>query len=275
MRTFEIDWLALADWEKRGRLFGGLGRFDGGGYPAVAMEYRPRGVDWTRLRTLWLRLPPHAHLLQGIEPYGADGMWLRYAAIDWDGRTEVTAVRCACWVMQIADVFRMIVSEVREADLPQFGNPIAYIDIGGAARVGFRPPSPGAIGPRDERALVFVIGSLMRAMLRTAPPPMHAIVATCTDPTPENRYRSLARLVEACREALAIDQAVRAGSLLASWQHAERGMGFLALNDAEHAHAEFITALRCGEYKGIARWGCDSALRLRQQARMWARPQAS
>ncbi len=269
MRTFEIDWLALADWEKRGRLFGALSVFDGGGYPAVAMEYRPRGVDWSRLRTLWLRLPPHPHLMQAVDPLDGDGVRLRYAAIDWDGRTDVTAVRCACWAIQIAEVFRMIVSEVREADLPQFGNPIAYVDIGGAARVAFRPPHPAAIGPRDERALVLVIGSLLSAMLPNAPAPMQLVLSTCVDPRPASRYRSLAQLIETCREQMSIEDGVRAGNLLASWQHAESGMGFLAMNDAEHAHAEFVTALRYEAYKGLARWGCDSALRRRQESRRW------
>lgn len=272
MRTFEIDWLALADWAKRGRLFGELSVYDGGGFPAVAMEYRVRGVDWSRLRTLWMRLPPHPHLLQAIEPLEEDGLRLGYAALDWDGRTDITAVRCAGWAMQIADVFRMIVSEVREADLRHFGNPIAYVDIGGAMRVAFLPPYPSAIGPRDERDLVYVIGSLLRSMVRIAPPPMHTVVARCTHASIENRYRSLALLVTTCREELAIDQALRTGTLLASWQHAERGMGFLAMNDPEHAHAEFVTALRYDEYKGLARWGCDSALRRRQEARSWQSP---
>lgn len=272
MRTFEIDWLSLADWEKRGRLFGELSMFDAGGLPGVAMEYRPRGVEWARLRTLWLRLPPHPHVLQAIEPLGEDGVRLGYAAIDWDGRTEITAVRCAGWAMQIAEAFRMIVSEVREADLRHFGNPIAYCDIGGAMRLAFRPPNPAAVGPRDERQLVYVIGSLLRSMMRTAPPPMHTVLGTCTHPTPENRYRSLSLLVQTCRHELAIDQAVRAGGLLAAWQHAERGLGFLALNDPERAHAEFITALRYDDYKGLARWGCDSALRRRQEARRWQSP---
>src|SRR4051812_36711327 len=103
MRTFEIDWLMLADWEKRGRLFGALSPVaTASGHVVVGMDYRVAGVDWSRLRALWLRLPAHPHLIEAIEPCGDDSLKLRYSAIDWYGRSEVSASRCASWAIQIA-----------------------------------------------------------------------------------------------------------------------------------------------------------------------------
>jgi hypothetical protein len=269
MRMFEIDWLMLADWEKRGRLFGALSLVETGGHAAVGMDYRIRGAEWSRLRTLWLRLPSHPHLIEALAPFGDDGVKLRYTAIDWYGRSEVSPGRCASWTLQVADVFRTIVSEMREADLRQFGNPAIHIDIGGAARVAFRPPHPGSVGPRDERAFACLVGALLRSILPTPPAQMQRILDTCMHADPTKRYRSLAALEKACRDVVEMANPLRAGSGLAAWKHAECGIGFLAMNDAERAHGEFVAALRYDEYKGLARWGCDSALRRRQQTRGW------
>ncbi|NVB81550.1 MAG: hypothetical protein HOV81_24360, partial [Kofleriaceae bacterium] len=149
-----MDWGERADWNHRRGELGELRYEDG----EVVAPYYWKGSD--RFAEAWDRLPPHPHLLR-LRP-GRMKMpgtsRLQYAAIDWQPRGPATAMMLAAWTIQVADVFRVIKREVVESDLALFGKPMIYIDIGGAARVGFAP-SDSTTEPRDERSLAALVAS--------------------------------------------------------------------------------------------------------------------
>jgi tetratricopeptide (TPR) repeat protein len=244
------------------------------GRPIVAMTYSPPHAEvgavndaWARLRDLWLELPPHPHLIDALERGPGDALLVRYAALDLDhaqlrlDRDRRARATLAGWGVQIASALRMVVAEVAAEEVARFLRPIVWIDVGGAARVGFAPCEPGA--RCDEHAFVYAVGQALRAL--SIDPELggrtELVLDRCVHANPAERYQTLDELCEALRR-VGGDGAPRTGESLASWTLAEEGYGWLALGSPTRALGRFEDALELDPHLKVADRGWNRAIEL-------------
>jgi tetratricopeptide (TPR) repeat protein len=237
--------LELADWQLRSPAFGALCEYDDG-RPVVAAPYLPEEADsdaWRRLRTAWLELSPHPHVLDALDASG-DALLLRYAALDWHDVGVRSPAAIGAWGAQVTDAFATIVAEVPAADARQFLRPVVRIDLLGAARVAFLPPP--ASDAHDERAFVHAIVAALQSLYPgwERVPALRKVFAC----------RSLRKLAHACSQVGGTG-AVRTGEQLASWSLAEEGLGWLALGRATRAFDRFDEALELDPELRVAELG--------------------
>ena len=254
-----------AAWYLRAPAFGPVREHDDG-RPVVATDYTPveRSPNWLRLRELWLGLPPHPHILDALEP-GDDGeLVLRYAALDWKHppirlaanrrATELVAE----WGVQLVDAYQMILEEVPLFDVAQFLGPLVMIDLGRAARIGFRPVAP--VVACREQSFVHAIGTTLRRYCTDLETDEAAtikhILERCVGPS--EPYRTLSTLRVACRSA-SRDRGVRTGEKLASWTLTEEALGWLALERPTRAVDRFEDALDLDLHSSVAKAGLRRA----------------
>src|SRR3954451_18515473 len=126
-----IDWAEAAAWRKRDFAFGALIIHE----DCVTMEWCPQGGKdrWRRLCEAWLELKCSPTIIDAIDMFG-DELLLRYAALNWKRRRLAPATPekvklAASWIIDIADVFKMLRNEVPNDDIDLFWNPVVYVDL--------------------------------------------------------------------------------------------------------------------------------------------------
>ncbi len=283
------DWFSPSAWLQRPSEFGQVLQYDDG-RRIVVMELEPAmepslHESWRRLCTLWVDLPAHPNMLEAIDVFDDRGVLLRYAAIDWwahqpipiDGSRAPTR-KLATWGAQLTEAFQFLLREVPEEERGWFLRPFAKVDIGGHVRCGFLPADPcdataaPAMPPEarrhwpgcEEEAFIFVVGRLLAELsvpVASAPrTPIAAIIERCLSSKPSKRYKTLADLGIALRNAGAPSVAVRRWHSLAAWKLNEAGAGWLAVDAPRVALSVFDDALLYENYNHLARQGRNAAL---------------
>ncbi len=221
-------WIDRASWSLRAPQFGELRVHPG--RQTVAMEYEPVDDeplgDWELLRTQWLDLPAHPHVLEGIGRGDGNKLLLRYAALHWQ-HPQVHGGLVGEWGVQMVDVYQMLVRELGDDGVALFMRPVLHIDLDYAARLAFLP-GPGSA--HDERAILRAIGEQLAATAGELDPSIRRVVDACR----EGRFRTL-DLARAKLAALTKRPALRAGKLLAAWMLAEEAYGWIAVRRSERA----------------------------------------
>lgn len=267
--------LGVSDWRGRRPPFGELRRFDDG-RPIVVMELTPdepdRAEAWSALRTCWLELLPHHHILDAIEEDDRT-LLLRYAAIDWRsapvrGDSPTGRKMIATWGRQLVDAYTLIASQFRGA-AAHFMRPLLTFDITNRLRVGFLPTTerepwiphevsrswPASDEPALGYAIAYALRDLCLGWTETTAEPIKSILERALDPTPQYRYPSLASLRAAFDDlAYAPLDEKREAALYAT----EEGIGWLYLGEPKPATPKFLAALSfCPELlaakEGLAR----------------------
>jgi len=267
-------WLEHSDWARRRPEFGELvTRTDG-----VAMEFAKFGkcdetVSWD-LWIRWERLGAHPNILTVAE---SNLLW--YAAIDWkhervalDQDAAVTQ-RLATWGNVLVTTYEYIAKNVPQQQLALMACPIVLFDLEGSMRIAFvsagksekwlkrLPPEIFDSWPYcSEASLVFVIGHALSELFIPSrrPAPVEQVIAQCLERTPSRRYATLAALSSEFRSVgarMILPAGLRKGR--AAWDRAERGIGYLAVQDTNSAiicfeealalDRKFSGALRCLE----------------------------
>jgi tetratricopeptide (TPR) repeat protein len=260
--------LECADWHLRSPAFGPVREHDDG-RPVVAADYAPvePSPHWSALRELWLGLPPHPHILDALEPGDGGALVVRYASLDWKhppillGINRRASELVAEWGVQLIDAYQMILEAVPPLEVGHFLGPVMMIDLGSAARIGFRPVPP--VVACDERSFVHTVGKSLRRFCTNLETdeaaPIRHILDRCGGPSAP--YQTLGELRAACRP-LSGDHAVRTGEKLASWSLTEEALGWLALDQPLHAVDRFKGALELDLHSSIARIGLRRAFDL-------------
>jgi tetratricopeptide (TPR) repeat protein len=263
-------WLAAIDWNRRSAAFGPLHVHCG----SVASIYGPlsgSGHEPTdRLRALWSDFAAHPNFLVPIDDEASPGrLVVEYAPIDWSFVPGplvggvVPQRRFASWGVQLCEVFDVVRRAVPDDERGYFADPRPYLDLDDQVRVGFEPANPDAAGVAPElrkrwphctdAGLVYLVGvTLSRLVSEQHDSAVTDIIAHCTAIKPRQRYGSLALVRKAFEGALASPHAIRRGDELEAWRSIERGLGWLAMDDAVEACA-VLEAGVCSRVYGTLR----------------------
>jgi tetratricopeptide (TPR) repeat protein len=220
-----------------------------------------RGDDeaWPVLRKAWLRLPVHPNVVTALEAAADDGLVIQFAAVDWlrplAGAHESELL--ASWGVQIALAYAHVARNARPERLGAFFAPAVHIDLGGHARVSFRPCLIGEVAPVQVVQLIATqIAMLADDIMQFAAKPLGGVLARASTgqiPTPIALYRELAPLQ-------AGNAAVRHGTALAGWRYFEEAIGWRLTGNGDRAARCFEAALELGCQMTLAQVGRASAL---------------
>jgi tetratricopeptide (TPR) repeat protein len=221
------------------------------GRPVVAIEPATGAAPdaWSRLCALWSRLPPHPHVLEPVGRAG-DTLLVRYAAIDREHPRIGTAEMAARWAVQLTDALAAVAAALPAAEAAQLARPVVWIDVGGAARIGFAPaPAPRPLA----HAIGEVVRDLRAGLDSGQAPELERVVTKCLREAPPLDD------LRAAWAALVAGDPVRAGESLASWTLAEEGLGWLELGRALRAVDAFEAALELDRRHRVAEDGLRRA----------------
>lgn len=271
-KTDEIEtpsWVSRADWEKRSAELGLLTVRTGSRAPV--MELVTEDTDeWSQLLLRWQRVQ-HPNVLRLVPIVGSTA-YLHYAAIDWEWKPSSDASRLAGWVEQLVSAFKAI-TELPRSDWHCFARPVAFIDVGGHVRLGFRPAPPPS-GGFDEQSFVQVVGRVLQGLCPDSDDEaMNRLLAIAASDDSLHRFTTLEQLERACARALGRNELVRMADRRRSWESAERGLGFCWLQRWEDAYDAFVEA-RAIRPIPLAHWGiavCEQRLKVVSSAALWWR----
>lgn len=216
----------------------------------------------------WLRLSLHPNLLAPIAP-GEHGMIVHYAALAWT-RDRTNARRTFVkWALQIVDAYRVVVRDTPPDHVGLFMRPVVKIDVGHRVRIGFLPldedgrqlaEMPREIRARwprcDERALVYLIGTLLARMSEVEDTDVQQLIARASASASRRRFANLQQLAEALR-ALVDVTAIPSRNEWVAWQHFERAVGLLELERPKLALEWFERALALDRDLMVAQEGIE------------------
>ncbi|HEU4616066.1 MAG TPA: hypothetical protein VFS15_28410 [Kofleriaceae bacterium] len=216
----------------------------------------------------WLRLSLHPNLLAPIAP-GEHGMIVHYAALAWT-RDRTNARRTFVkWALQIVDAYRVVVRDTPPDHVGLFMRPVVKIDVGHRVRIGFLPldedgrqlaDMPREIRARwprcDERALVYLIGTLLARMSEVEDTDVQQLIARASASASRRRFANLQQLAEALR-ALVDVTAIPSRNEWVAWQHFERAVGLLELERPKLAREWFERALALDRDLMVAQEGIE------------------
>jgi len=280
--------IALADFTHIDE-FGDLHEHDDGRTAGLAMRYVPKiPHGWDETAQQWLALPSHANVLQAFAR-DEHGMVVRYAAINWrhvPSRLDVAKLltKVAGWGIQLTEALTFVALHVDQSFAAWLTLVEAHVDLDDNVRISFLPASPTDplalyLWPDDvrrnwpacdERGLVYVVGkTLARLFIRGDTEEarrLNAIVQRCLAPAPKDRYDTLAALrwefLELYWRATARDRRC--------WDHAELGIGYLALKSYDRAEKQFECALAYDTWYPLAACGLVRARELNKLGRRHA-----
>ena len=270
------DDLERASWTRRWMEFDRLQEYDDG-RPIVVAEFQPTAnespAEWLSLRSQWLEIPPHPHVLDAIaQHWNGDALLIRYAALDWGWQSvDLTSAsdafrRVALWGAQLAGALAHVWNAVDRAEVGRFLRPMVNIDLLGDVRAAFLPITsrPTQLPedahdnwPRcDERTAVYVVGKTISTccsgLADDRATQLAAIITRCTDDRPKRRFQTLKALSDAFAE-IAIDS--DPDLVESAWALTEEGIGWLELGDLDNAHDALQLATERQTNLSVARAG--------------------